>query len=169
MLGRSANHPLSAPLPFVAIVLTVIVSFLALDRFASQSEQLVLGAATWTLLIAACAPLGPEDRARTMLVVVVASSAEVIGSLALGAYTYRLDNLPAFVPPGHGLVFRAGPGITQSQLVRAPRRAFVAAAVAIAAAWGVSGLLLLGRADVLGAITGVGLIYVLLRGRAAPL
>jgi hypothetical protein len=169
MLGRSANHPLSAPLPFVAIVLAVIVSFLALDRFASPGEQLLLGVATWALLISACAPLGPEDRVRTLLVVAVASAAEAIGSLALGAYTYRLDNLPAFVPPGHGLVFLAGLRISQTPLVRRHRGAFIGAAVAIAGAWGVSGLLLLGHADVLGAVTGVGLIYVLLRGRAAPL
>ena len=168
MLGRTAKQP-SAPLPFVAMVLFVIVSFLALDHFASSGEQLLLGLATWAILMAACASLEPEDRVRALLVVGVASCGEVIGSLVLGAYTYRLENLPAFVPPGHGLVFLAGLRISQSEIVRSHSRAFVGTAVAIAATWGVSGLLLLGRTDVLGAITGAVLIYVLLRGRAAPL
>ena len=122
-MGRStAKHPLSEPLPFAALVICVIAGFLALDHFASPSQQLLLGAATWGILIAACGPLGREDRARALLVVVVASCAEVVGSIVLGAYTYRLENLPAFVPPGHGLVFLAGLRISQSVPVqRHPR------------------------------------------------
>jgi hypothetical protein len=166
---EAAKHPLSAPLPFAAMVLCVIASFLALDHFASPGEQLLLGGATWLILVASCASLTPEDRARALLVVVVASCAEVLGSIVLGAYTYRLENLPAFVPPGHGLVFLAGLRISQSRPVRRHAQAFVTAVIAIVAVWGVAGLLLLGRTDVLGAITGALLIYVLLRGRTATL
>jgi hypothetical protein len=170
MLGRGADkHPLSAPLPFAAMVICVIASFLALDHFASPGEQLLLGAATWLILIAACASLGPKDRVRALLVVVVATCAEVLGSIVLGAYTYRLENLPAFVPPGHGLVFLAGLRISQSAHVQRHARVFLAAVIAIVAAWGLAGLVLLGRTDVLGAITGALLIYVLLRGRAPTL
>jgi hypothetical protein len=170
MIGRGvAKHPLSAPLPFAAMVLCVIATFLALDHFASASQQLLIGAATWAILIASCAPLGREDRVRALLVVVLATCAEVLGSIVLGAYTYRLENLPAFVPPGHGLVFLAGLRISQSDLVRLHRRVFITAAIGIVAAWGIAGLLLLGRTDVLGVITGVALIYVLLRGRASTL
>jgi hypothetical protein len=170
MMGRgAAKHPLRGPLPFAAMVLCVIASFLALDHFASPDEQLLLGAATWAILIASCASLGPEDRARALLVVVVATGAEVLGSIVLGAYTYRLENLPAFVPPGHGLVFLAGLRISQSAPVRHHPRVFIAAVIGIVAAWGVAGLLLLGRTDALGAITGALLIYVLLRGRTATL
>src|SRR4029453_1062446 len=125
LLGTSdAKPPLSPPLPFAAMVLCVISSFLALDHFASQGEQLLLGAATWAILLASCVSLGPEDRARALLVMMVASFAEVLGSIVLGAYTYRLENLPAFVPPGHGLVYLAGLRISQSQQVRRHSRAF---------------------------------------------
>jgi hypothetical protein len=167
-MGRGITRPLTSPLPFAALVLCVIAGFLALDHFASASEQLLLGAATWAILIAACAPLEPEDRARALLVVAVATGAEVVGSILFGAYTYRLGNLPAFVPPGHGLVFLAGLRISQSGPVRAHPRRFVWLAVALAAAWGLAGLAV-GRPDELGALTGIALIYVLLRGRAAPL
>jgi hypothetical protein len=165
-MGRGT---ISHPLRFAAMVLGVIAGFLALDHFANADEQLLLGAATWLVLIASCAPLGREDRARALLVVVVASCAEVIGSIVLGAYTYRLDNLPAFVPPGHGLVYLAGLRISQSPLVRQHPREFVALAIALVAAWGAVGLVILGRTDDLGALTGVALIYVLLRGRASTL
>jgi hypothetical protein len=53
--------------------------------------------------------------------------------------------------------------------VRRHARAFLAAVIAIIAAWGLAGLVLLGRTDVLGAITGALLIYVLLRGGAPTL
>jgi hypothetical protein len=166
-MGRegAGKHRFSPPLPFAAVVLCVIVTFLALDHFASPGEQLLLGAATWAVLACACIPLDREDRARALLVVAIATVAEICGSLLLGAYTYRLENLPAFVPPGHGLVFLAGLSISRSAAVRRHPRAFVVAVAAIVAAWGVSGLLLLGRTDALGAITGALLIYVLLRGR----
>src|SRR3954447_9789085 len=151
------------------MVLGVIAGFLALDHFASANDQLLLGAATWLILITSCAPLSREDRARALLVVLVATCAEVLGSIVLGAYTYRLDNLPAFVPPGHGLVYLAGLRISQSAPVRRHPREFVAVAIAIVAAWGAVGLVMLGRPDDLGALTGVLLIYVLLRGRASTL
>src|SRR5262249_47811458 len=169
MGGVVRKNPLTEPLPFAALVLCVIAGFLALDHFANADEQLLLGAATWAILIAACAPFDREDRARAMLVVAVASCAEVIGSILLGAYTYRLDNLPAFVPPGHGLVYLAALRISQSPLVRRHPRVFIRIVVLIVAAWGLSGLFLLGRTDVVGAITGAALIYVLLRGRSSTL
>jgi len=169
MGGVAAKNPLTAPLPFAALVLCLIAGFLALDHFANADEQLLLGAATWAILIAACAPLEREDRARTLLVVLVASCAELIGSILLGAYTYRLDNLPAFVPPGHGLVYLAGLRISQSPLVRRHPRAFVRAVIGLVGLWGVAGLFLLGHTDALGAITGAALIYVLLRGRTSTL
>jgi hypothetical protein len=151
------------------MVLCVISSFLALDHFADASEQILLGAATWLILVASLIPLAREDRARVLLVVLVASSAEVLGSIVLGAYTYRLENLPAFVPPGHGLVYLAGLRISQSAPVRRHPQACVRGVIAIVAAWGAAGLLVLGRTDELGALTGALMIYVLLRGRAPTL
>ena len=169
-MGRAnATHPTSAPLSFAAMVACVIAGFLALDHFATLNEQLLLGAATWIILLASVAPLSREDRSRALLVVVVATCAEVLGSIVLGAYTYRLENLPAFVPPGHGLVYLAGLRISQSESIRRHSRAFVGAVIAVVAGWGIAGLLLLGRTDALGAITGALLIYVLLRGSKATL
>src|SRR5436190_13927429 len=169
MGSGTANHPLSAPLPFAAMVACVIASFLALDHFANADEQLLLGAATWLILIASCASLDRQDRARALLVVVVATCAEVLGSIVLGAYTYRLENLPAFVPPGHGLVFLAGLGISRSAPIRNHPRVFIWAVIALVAAWGAAGLVLLDRTDGLGAITGALLICVLLRSRTGTL
>jgi hypothetical protein len=162
----SSVRVLTSPIPFASAVAAIIIGFLALDRFAGPHQQLVIGAATWAALLAACIPLTPEGRARVAIVVVVATAAEVLGSIVIGAYEYRLGNLPAFVPPGHGLVYLAGLRISQADAVRRHRRAFLGAIVAVVAAWGLAGLLLLGRADALGALCAALLIYVLVRGRA---
>ena len=160
---------LTDPLVFAAGVVLVIVAFLGLDHYSTAHQQLAIGAATWAVLLASCVSLEPEDRARVALVVLVASTAEVFGSIILGAYTYRLENLPSFVPPGHGLVYLAGLRISQSAPVLRHPRAFAGAAAVVVGIWSAAGLVLLGRTDLLGALAGVLLIYVLLRGRAPTL
>jgi hypothetical protein len=157
------------PLLFAGAVVAIIVGFLALDQLAGARDQLLIGAATWVALLAACVPLTPEGRARVLIVVIVATCAEILGSIVIGAYEYRLGNLPAFVPPGHGLVYLAGLRISRCEPVRRHRRAFLGVVIAIVAAWGLAGLALLGRADVLGAVCAALLIYVLAGGRAPTL
>lgn len=157
------------PLLFAAMVLGVITGFLALDQMASVDGQLLLGAATWLILIASCVSLTPQGRARVFVVVVVATLAEVLGSIVFGFYTYRLENLPAFVPPGHGLVYLGGLRISQSRLVRGHTRPFLQIVAALVAIWAVAGLLALGRTDALGAAAGALLIFVLWKGRNAPI
>ncbi len=167
--SRQVTRKLADPLPFAGAVLLVIVVFLGLDHWSSSIEQFGLGAGTWAVLLASCSSLSREERARVALVVVVATIAEVLGSIVLGAYVYRLDNLPAFVPPGHGLVFLAGLRISQSAPVARHRDAFVRGAAFLVAAWAMAGLTLLGRPDVLGAAVATLLVYVLLSGRGAAL
>jgi hypothetical protein len=159
-------RPLTSPLGFAGAVLAIIVGFLALDQLASLPQQVMIGAATWVALLLACVPLDGGGRARVAIVVAVAATAEVIGSIVIGAYEYRLSNLPAFVPPGHGLVYLAGLRISESALVRRHARAFLRVTILIVAAWGLAGLALLGRPDLLGGACGAVLIYVLVRGRA---
>jgi hypothetical protein len=168
-ISSAMERVLSSPLPFAAAVLLIIAGFLGLDHFAALPEQMIIGAATWAALLISCTPLTAQGRARVALVVIVATCAEILGSIIIGAYEYRLANLPAFVPPGHGLVYLAGLRISQSQPVLRHRRAFLGVVMALVAAWGLGGLTLLGRADVLGALCAALLIYVLVRGRAPAL
>ena len=107
-------------------------------------------------------PWGPESWA--LVVVVVATCAEVVGSIIWGVYTYRLENLPSFVPPCHGIVYLAGASLA---VWAAPRRErLVRLALFGVLAWGLAGVTVLPRADVGGAIGAVLLAGFLLRGRA---
>jgi hypothetical protein len=132
---------------------------LAVDTQVDLHGQLVLGAVTWAVLIAVAWTLPVERRWQVAVVVCAATVAELTGSILWGVYTYRLHNLPTFVPPAHGLVFIAG--LSLSHGLRAHARALVYVAAAIAAAWGIAGLTVLPRTDAAGAF-GIPLLLVFL-------
>jgi hypothetical protein len=138
---------------------------LAVDTRATLHEQWLLGAVTSCVLLAALRPLAPLARTQALAVVAFATVGEVTGSLVWGVYTYRLHNLPLFIPPAHGLVYLSG--IALAGLVR--ERIVVAAAAAGSVCWALAGLTVLPRLDVAGAF-GVPLLCVFLwrsRFRAA--
>jgi hypothetical protein len=110
----------------------------------------VLGALTWLVLLAAARPLPPERRAQVAVVICAATVAEVTGSIIWGVYSYRLHNLPTFVPPAHGLVFMAG--LSLSEALRRHVRALVLVAALGASVWGILGLTVLPRLDAAGAL-----------------
>lgn len=148
-------------------ILTFIAVLLAVDTQVDSRTQLLLGLAAWIAFAAAMRGVSPLLRAQALVVVVVATCAEVVGSIVWGVYTYRLENLPSFVPPSHGLVYLAG---TALAAWAAPRRnLLVRFALVAAVAWGVAGVTVLPRSDVGGAVGAVLLAVYLIRGRAPEL
>jgi hypothetical protein len=144
-----------------------LAALLAVDTQVDLHGQLVLGALTWIALLVAARPLPPERRAQVAVVICAATVAELTGSILWGVYSYRLHNLPTFVPPAHGLVFMAG--LSLCEALRRHGRVLVLAAATIASLWGVLGLGVLPRLDAAGAL-GVPLLLVFLwrsRARAA--
>jgi hypothetical protein len=137
-------------------------ALLAVDTQVAYRGQLALGALTWIVLAFALRPLAPLARAQALGVVAFATVGEVTGSLVWGVYHYRLQNLPLFIPPAHGVVYLSGLALTRVVSVRR----LVAAAAIGSIGWGLAGLTVLPRLDVAGAI-GVPLLCVFLwRSRA---
>lgn len=154
-----------SPGRFCIATLLITVLGLALDSQTGFGGQVFLAACTWFFLAVAFVYLTPMERAQTSVVVVVATCAEIIGSVIWGVYVYRLGNLPLFVPPGHGLVYLSGLRFSQLPLFVAHPRILVRAAIAAVTIWAVLGLVALGRIDVAGAVGAAVLIMFLLRGR----
>ncbi|CAB4699688.1 MAG: hypothetical protein F2663_06270 [Actinobacteria bacterium] len=132
---------------------------LALDRHASYPAQIALGVLTAVVLVAVLTRLSPTRRAQAVGVVVFATVGEVTGSLIWGVYHYRLHNLPAFIPPAHGIVFLTGIALARACAGR--ERELVWFAGLAAATWGVLGLTVLPHRDVAGAF-GVPLLLLFL-------
>lgn len=150
-----------------AIVAAWIPITLALDSGASAAEQQVLGIGTWCLLVWLLSRELPLVRAQTAVVIVFATIVEYTFSPWLEVYTYRLDNVPAFVPPGHGLVYLAALSMGRSTFFRSHSRILVKSTVVIGgiyALWGVSPLS--PRPDILGLFWFGCLVGFLLWGRS---
>src|SRR5690348_4596719 len=81
---------------------------LADSRVTAPWQQWLLGALTFTVLYLAALKAPKELRPQVWTCVVVATGFEIFGSLVWGVYHYRLQNLPLFVPPGHGIVYLFG-------------------------------------------------------------
>jgi len=150
-----------------AVIAAYLAALLAVDTQVTLHEQFALGALTWIVLVLAARSLPVERRAQVVVVICAATVAELTGSILWGVYTYRLHNLPTFVPPAHGLVFIAG--LSLSDALRRHARMLVVAAALGATTWGVLGLSVLPRTDAAGAL-GVPLLLAFLwrsRARAA--
>ncbi len=166
--GRFARGLVGAPPLWVAAaVLVWIPAVLVADRAAGETEQTLLGVGTWVLLLVVLATRDALTRAQTAVVVAFATAVEYTFSGWLHVYVYRLHDVPAFVPPGHGLVYLAALSLGGSTLLRRHAGPAVVATMLVAglyAAWGLSPLA--PRPDVLGAFWFCCLVGFLLLGRA---
>lgn len=152
-----------------ASVMGWILVVLAVDADGSLTTQRLLGVATWVLLIALLRRESVAVRVQTAVVVIFATAVEYTFSPLLEVYVYRFDNVPAYVPPGHGLVYLAAWGIGRSDFVRRHLRGCVAAVVVAGGTYAAWGLLWAPRPDVLGAIWFGCLVGFLAWGPSRPL
>lgn len=49
----------------------------------------------------------PRNKKQMIYAIIIAVFGEYLFSVALGMYTYRLENVPHYIPPGHALVYLA--------------------------------------------------------------
>ena len=110
-----------------------------------------LGLATWLVLLVTLSRVSATVRAQTVVVVAFATVVEYVFSPTLEVYTYRFDNVPAFVPPGHGLVYLSAFALGHAAFVERHRRTAISLVLALGGVWAAYGVLGADRTDVLGA------------------
>lgn len=142
---RSRNAVLAG-----GVALWVLV-VLGLDTGASLGEQRLLGAGTWALLLLALKGESRATRVQVGVVVAYATVIEYVFADWLGVYVYRLENVPAFVPPGHGLVYLAAFAIGRSAWAHRNSRRLVTTMLVVGGCWAVWGVTLSPQPDLLGA------------------
>lgn len=94
------------------LICAVIIVGLALDQYWPFWGQTLVSAGVWGLLLYWIYIAPREMRVTLITCVAYATAGECFLSLAWGLYDYRLGNIPAFVPPGHALLFMLGAMIT---------------------------------------------------------
>jgi hypothetical protein len=155
--------------PPVVVTMTWVPLVLLLDRGAGIWWQRLLGMGTWLLLLALLRRETVLVRAQVAVVVVFATAVEYTFSPLLEVYVYRLDNVPSFVPPGHGLVYLCALAMGRSAWVRGRLPGLVAWTVVIGGLYAGWGLFLADRPDALGAFWYLCLVGFLAWGRSRPL
>jgi hypothetical protein len=148
-----------------ATVLVGIVLGALADHDAGIWRQRSVGVVIWILLFSLLRGETRRVRAQVAVVIIFATMVEYTASPLLGLYTYRLHNVPLYVPPGHGIVYLAALSIGRSELAARYRRPFTLAVLAICGTWALWGITLAPRKDVLGAILFLCLVRFVLVGR----
>ena len=138
---------------------------LPLDGHTDALQQIALGLVAWLFLGIALYLQPPAIRLQVAVLVALATFLEVIGSIVWGAYHYRLDNLPLYVPAGHGLFYLSALRVASLPLLERHARTIVIAVTAVATGWMVRGLVAGPLPDLLGFVTWAIFIRFIVRGR----
>jgi hypothetical protein len=143
-----------------------IVAVLLLDRSAALWQQHLLGLGTWLVLLALLRGQDRATRVQVAVVVVFATVVELVFAGWLEVYAYRLDGVPMFVPPGHGLVYLAALALGRSAWAHDHARLLVRGTLALGGAWALWGVTVADRPDALGAFWYGCLLLFAWRGRS---
>jgi len=150
-------------------LLVAFVSFaglaLQIDRNTTPEQQLVVSLVAWAFLAIALWFQPRPIRLQVTVLVVVATILECVGSLVWAAYTYRLGNLPLYVPAGHGLFYLCAMRTAGLPILERNARTIVIAVTAGATAWMLYGLAARPLPDLLGLVTWAIFIRFIVRGR----
>jgi hypothetical protein len=157
--------PTRGTIALLAAFTSFVAIALPLDRATNALQQASLGLSAWVFLGIALR-LQPRDvRVQVLVLVAVATVLEVIGSIVWGAYRYRLDNLPLYVPAAHGLFYLSALRAASLPIVRRHARAVVVAVTAFATLYMLRNLTL-SLPDLLGFVTWAIFIRFIVRGTA---
>lgn len=129
--SRLARHGVTA----TVLLMGWLTLVLAVDGDGSLTTQRAMGALTWGVLAVALAAATPVVRVQALVVVAFATLVEFVFSPGLEVYLYRFDNVPSYVPPGHGLVYLSAYALGHHPWVRARLRVVGLVAVAGLAGW----------------------------------
>lgn len=137
----------------IAFVFVAVALCFLIDATASHRLQMALGVAGWICLFAMLVGECKYVRAQILVAVIFATLGEQFASLYMAGYTYRLQNIPAFVPPGHGIVYLTAVVIGRCGFFQQHVKAITYLVVWVGGLWSVVALTgVMGRNDQVGAL-----------------
>jgi hypothetical protein len=153
---------------FIAVFTFICVAVcLISDANASLEKQNALGVSGWVFLIGLLLGENREVRMQVVIAVIFATIGEHFASPFMGGYTYRFGNVPAYVPPGHGMVYLTAVALARSGLFLRHAREITILVIAVCglwSLWGISGFAQQG--DTVGALLFCVFLVYLFKGRS---
>jgi hypothetical protein len=126
---------------FIATLTFVCVAIsLNLDATGSVAQQNNMGFIAWTFLFGLLLGENKEVRMQVIVAVAFATLGEHFASIYMGGYTYRFGNVPAYVPPGHGMVYLTAVALARSGLFLSHARKIAAFVIVTCGAWSLWGI-----------------------------
>jgi len=126
-----------ATLTFVCVAISLVI-----DSSGTLQQQNTMGIIAWTFLFALLFGENKEVQTQVIIAVAFATAGEHFASIYMGGYTYRLENVPAYVPPGHGMVYLTAVALARSGFFLRYARTiatFVVVVCGVWSLWGISG------------------------------
>lgn len=105
--------------PQILLMTATLAAGLAADVRTDLAGQMAVSTGCWAVLFYLFGRVEGDERRAMLLCLVIATAGEMFLSLVWGLYTYRLGNIPLFVPPGHVLMLLLGLSLAR----RVPERA----------------------------------------------
>jgi len=129
---------------FIAVFTFVCVAICLLsDANATIEKQNALGVCGWVFLIGLLLGETVETRFQVAVAVIFATLGEHFASPYMEGYTYRFHNVPAYVPPGHGMVYLTAVALARSGLFQRYSREIASLVIVVCglwSLWGISGI-----------------------------
>ncbi len=139
---------------------------LVVDADASMQKQNALGVCAWVFLIGLLMGENRFVRMQVIVAIMFATLGEHFASPYMGGYTYRFENVPAYVPPGHGMVYLTAVALGRSGLFHKYSRQITLIVLLICGLWSLWGISFAERGDAIGAILYLTFIVFLFKGRS---
>ena len=110
---------------------------LNIDASGSLEKQNLMGVIAWIFLIGLLIGENKDVRTQVVIAVVFATVGEHFASIYMGGYIYRFENVPAYVPPGHGMVYLTAIALARSGFFLRHARKIATFVVLVCGIWSI--------------------------------
>jgi hypothetical protein len=150
-----------------AITFISITLALTYDGNAPFAHQKILALIAWGILISMLWGEGKLIRVQVMIAMIFATIGENFASLYMEGYIYRFNNIPAYIPAGHGIVYLTAVALGRSGFFQRYARKIAIFVVIIGGLWAINGISPYAtRNDTIGAILFCIFLSCLFKGRS---
>jgi hypothetical protein len=136
------------------------------DANADLAKQNALGVSGWVFLIGWLLGENKEIRVQVLIAVMFATIGEHFASPYMGGYTYRFHNVPAYVPPGHGLVYLTAVALGRSGFFLRYSKQIVYFVIGVCGLWTLWGITVATQGDDVGALLFLVFLVYLFKGKS---
>jgi len=152
-IRASSKELFIATVTFMGIALCLYV-----DSFHDLELQNAVGRCGWVVLIGLLIWETNVVRLQVLIAMMFATAGEHFASGMMQGYIYYFQNIPAYIPPGHGMVYLTAVALARSPVFQLLQRQITWFVLITMALWSLWGVTLAERSDWLGMI--LFLIYI---------